>query len=73
MTDKQLQIRNGLFHLSEQQWEKFDKWRDSLPDKYYGVDSNGITIYFPQCSIGIIVRARRDEGEEIDLTDWDNF
>lgn len=65
-------MRNKQFKLSKEQWTKFDKWVESLPYKYYGADSNGITIYFPNWSIGILVKAKRDDGEEIDLTDWDN-
>ena len=65
-------MRNRQFELSKEQWDKFDKWVESLPKKYYGADSNGITIYFPNWSLGILVRAKRDEGEEVDLTDWDS-
>ena len=65
--------RNKQFELSQDQWDKFDKWVESLPEKYYGTDNNGITIYFPQCSLGVIIKAKRDEGEEIDLTDWHSF
>ena len=64
---------NKQFNLTEKQWKKFFEWKKSLPYKYYGSDSNGITIYFPQSSIGYIVISKREEGEEIDLTDWDNF
>lgn len=65
--------RNKRFELSEEQWDKYDKWVDSLPERYFSADSSGITIYFPSCSIGYIVKAKRGEGEEIDLTDWNNF
>ena len=68
-----IQQLNKQFELSKKQWKKFFKWEKSLPEKYHGADNNGITIYFPQCSIGVIVKAKRGEGEEIDLTDWDNF
>lgn len=64
---------NRQFELSEKQIKKFLDWQESLPDAYFGADSNGITISFPSCSIGQIVIAKRREGEEIDLTDWDNF
>lgn len=64
---------NRKFELSETQIKKFIAWQESLSNAYFGVDSNGITIEFPQCSIGIIVKAKRREGEEIDLTDWNNF
>ena len=64
---------NKQFNLTQKQWEKFFEWEKSLPKKYYGADNNGITIYFPQSSIGHIVFAKREQDEEIDLTDWDNF
>lgn len=73
ITDKQLEVFNRQFHLSREQFKKFLDWADSLPEKYYGCDSNGITIEFPQSSIGTIVKARREDGHEIDLTDWENF
>jgi hypothetical protein len=73
MTSEQIDTLNGQFHLSKEQWEKYFNWLDSLPDKYYGATSNGVNIIFEQCSIGIIVKAVREENESIDLTDWDSF
>lgn len=73
MTEEQINVMNNQFHLSKSQWEKYYKWVESLPDKYYGATSDGISFIFGHCSIGVIVKAVRDEGEEIDLTDWDNF
>lgn len=73
MTDEQLEICNRRFNLTKEQWEKFFEWQESLPYKYYGASSNGITVYFPSCGLGTIVIAKRDEGEEIDLSDYENF
>lgn len=73
MNQDQIDVLNRNFHLSKKQWDKYNEWRASLPDKYYGATSNGISIVFEQCSIGIIVRAVRDEGESIDLTEWEHF
>lgn len=73
MTKEQVDRWNSQFELSAEQIDKYIKWAEALPHKYYGADNNGITIYFPQCSLGHIVKAKRDDGEEIDLTDWDNF
>lgn len=64
---------NKQFHLSEKQIRKYIDWVESLPDAYFGAMSNGITISFSGCSVGQIVSAKRREGEEIDLTDWENF
>ncbi len=64
---------NSRFELTKEQIQKFYDWKDSLPEAYFGADSNGITFSFPQCSIGNVVIAKRREGEEIDLTDWENF
>lgn len=64
---------NRRFELSEAQIKKFLEWRESLPDAYFGCDSDGITFEFPQCSIGYIVTARRRDGEKIDLTEWEHF
>jgi len=73
ITDEQLEIFNRQFHFTKEQLAKFYEWRASLPEKYYGCDSNGITVLFPQCSIGVLVIAERADGEKIDLTDWENF
>ena len=73
MTLEQLNLWNSRFQLSAVQVEKYLKWQESLPEAYFGADSNGITFEFPQCSLGVIVKAKRADGHEIDLTDWDNF
>ena len=64
---------NKRFELSEAQIKKFYAWKESLPGAYFGCDSDGITISFPSCSIGQVVNAKRREGEEIDLTEWEYF
>jgi hypothetical protein len=73
MNKENIKLLNRQFHLSESQWKKYFDWVDSLPEKYYGATSDGISFVFDNCSLGVIVKAVRDEGEEIDLTDWDNF
>lgn len=74
MTKKEnIDLKNSLFHLSEKQWDMYNKWVKSLPYKYYGPINDGIKIIFTNCSIGVMVKAQREEGEEIDLTDWDTF
>lgn len=73
MTKETIETLNNQFHLSEKQWKMYNDWVESLPEKYYGAMSNGIKIIFNVLSVGICVKAVRDEGEEIDLTDWDNF
>jgi CRISPR/Cas system CSM-associated protein Csm2 small subunit len=64
---------NNQFKLTKSQIRRFYEWQETLPPAYFGADSNGITISFPQCSLGYIVKAKRREGEEIDLTEWENF
>lgn len=71
--EKEVEDFNKRFHLTKQQIDKFYAWQENLPDAYFGMDSNGIKVTFYGCSIGIIVKASRKEGEEIDLTDWENF
>lgn len=73
MSDINVEQFNKRFELSESQIKKFIEWQESLPDAYFGCDSNGITIEFPNCSIGIVVIAKRREGEEINLTEWEHF
>lgn len=73
MTKEMIDTLNSHFHLSEAQWKKYYDWVETLPEKYYGAVSDGISIIFEHHSIGIVVTAKRDEGEEIDLTDWNNF
>jgi cytidyltransferase-like protein len=64
---------NRRFHLSQKQIDKYIAWHDSLPEKYYGATSTGITFEFPECSIGTIVKVSRADGHNLDLTDWENF
>ncbi len=73
MEQEQIDRWNQRFHLSEAQITKFINWKSELPYKYFGCDSDGITIEFPGCSIGQIVKAKRADGHEIDLTEWETF
>jgi len=73
MTEEQINNYNRQFNLSKSQIEKFIEWQETLPDAYFGCDSNGIKIIFYQNSLGIIVKAKRREGEEVDLTEWEHF
>jgi hypothetical protein len=71
MSDKELEILNRRFELTKGQWERYFEWKDSLPYKYYGMSSTGINIVFEENSLCTIVRAEREAGESIDLTEWD--
>jgi hypothetical protein len=62
-----------IFELSEEQNKKFASWYDSLPDAYYGAVGGGLHFVFTPTGLGTIVCVKRDDGYEIDLTDWENF
>lgn len=64
---------NRQFEFSQDQLDKFYEWQETLPDAYFGCDNNGIKIIFYQTSLGTIVKAKRREGEEVDLTEWEHF
>ena len=64
------------FKLDKNQVKKYEAWRKKIEKKnpqYYGCNGGGYSFIFIPTSIGDIVKVRRDEGEELDLTDFENW
>ena len=64
------------FKLDETQFEKYVAWQEKLEEenpKYYGAAGGGYSFIFTPTGLGDIVKVRRDDGEELDLTDMDNW
>ena len=64
------------FELYESQFKKYVEWHEKLEEtnpKYYGAAGGGYSFIFTPTGIGDIVRVRRDEGEELDLTEEDTW
>jgi len=64
------------FTLTDQQFEKYVKWRDELENrdpKYFGAAGGGYSFIFTPTGLGEIVTVKRDDGEELDLTEWEHW
>lgn len=66
------EIQTG-YNLSEIDELKYKKWRNKLPKKDYGAIGGGTWFMFCPTGIGTIIKVRRDDGKELDLTDVDNW
>lgn len=62
-----------VFELSEEQEKKYDEWRKSLPKADYGTIGGGYTFCFTPTGLGDIVKVKRDDGHELDLTESENW
>lgn len=64
------------FELSKEQIEKFEKWQESLPklpQEHFGAVGGGYSFEFCPTAIGTVVKAKRADGQEKDLTEWKYF
>jgi hypothetical protein len=61
---------NISFHLTEEQSEKYREWVESLPIAKFGVIGGGYSFIFTPTSLGDIVVVKREDGHEINLTDY---
>ena len=64
------------FELTESEIKKFEKWKKEMKKKDDSMPTAGErwTFMFTPSGLGTIVLAKDEAtGEEIDLTDWDNF
>lgn len=61
------------FELTPEQIEKYKTWRKTLPKKDYGAIGGGVWFMFCPTGLGDIVKVRRDDGAEIDLTEIDKW
>ena len=71
------------FFLTDEQFEKYDKWRKTLPKKDFGAVGGGysfcfnlegkIVFKFTPTGLGYIVNVISKEGFKVDLTDWDSW
>lgn len=62
-----------IFELTEEQVKKYKEWRATLPKADFGAVGGGTSFIFTPTGIGTIVFAKRDDGYEIDLTEWEYF
>ena len=63
------------FKLSPLEIEKLDSWKQSLPElqaDVFGKDFQ-FEYRFTPTGVGTIIKVRRFDGEEIDLTDYDSW
>ena len=61
------------FSLTESQTQKYIQWRMSLPKKDFGTIGGGYEFIFTPTGLGNLVKVRRDDGHELDLTETENF
>lgn len=61
------------FYLTEAQTKKYIEWRVSLPRADFGTTGGGYSFIFTPTSLGPIIKVKRDDGFEIDLTEYDSF
>lgn len=60
------------FELSQLEIEKLNSWKQSLPElpaDVFGEDFQFEYIFIPT-GVGMTIKVRRFDGEEIDLTDY---
>lgn len=66
-------IPKRSFHLTKEENEKYLNWKNTLPPKHFGAIGGGYSFIFTPTSMGDIIKVKRDDGYEIDLTDYDSF
>lgn len=60
-----------MFELDERQKEKFLEWVKTLPPEPSTAIGGAFTYMFTPTGLGVIVKVKYYNGEEIDLTDYD--
>ena len=61
------------FYLTKEKNQRYINWKASLPQKYFGAIGGSYSFIFTPTSLGDIVKVKRCDGYEIDLTDYDSF
>jgi len=61
------------FVITEKQLEKIEEWKKTLPKEPPTAMGGAFTYMFTPTGLGIIIRIRYYNGQELDLTDYDNF
>lgn len=61
------------FQLNEDQIIKYKVWRKALPVVDYGTIGGGYSFIFIPTGLGSIVKVRRDDGHELDLTESEKW
>jgi len=64
------------FELTDEQMEKWEEWKETLPkldEGHFGAVGGGYSFEFTPTGIGTLVKAKRADGHEIDLTEWEYF
>jgi hypothetical protein len=61
------------FELNEEDVVKYEKWYKKLPKKDFGAIGGGTTFCFTPTGLGDIIKVVRDDGYELDLTDYDHW
>ncbi len=61
------------FSLSDDQLVKFNEWYNKLEKQYTGAIGGGLTFSFTPTSIGMVVKVKYLDKEEIDLSDYENW
>jgi len=67
---------NYKFELDDKQIERYKEWIKTLPklgNGHFGAIGGGYSFEFIPTGLGMIVKAKRGDGYEIDLTDYDLF
>jgi hypothetical protein len=61
------------FELTEKQLKQLKEWQDELEPLKVGGIGGGTWFMFCPTGLGNIVKVRREDGQEIDLTDTDSW
>lgn len=61
------------FELSEEQTAKYEAWHKTLKRVDYGAAGGGYSFIFTPTGLGDIIKVRRDDGEELDLTEIEKW
>jgi len=62
-----------MFNLTEEQFEKIVEWKKTLPKEPSTAIGGALTYMFTPTSLGCIIKVRYYNGEELDLTNYDDF
>lgn len=63
----------SMFNLTEDQLQKIVEWKKTLPEEPSTAIGGAFTYMFTPTGLGNIVKVRYYNGEELDLTDYDDF
>ena len=65
------------FEVTEKQYKKYKRWRNAKKKKdgelYVGAIGGAYTFCFTATSIGEMVTVKAADGDELDLTDYNNW